>query len=374
MRVALLLVVLVAAIVYGVLAVDFWRHERSSQSLRAARALPIEELKHPEATLGLIRDALAQDNFSTHVGELVKLSREQIPAYYQPPALQALFHASRLEEPDSTRESFESAIERYPANGQLHLDYARWLLIAPSRMYGLTSPSDAAVEQLRQGLVLEPTLTRDGLRLLAQYEVPPERWAEIIPRQTIARRALVAALVGAGHKKDGLVHLRALLHESSDPGWLRQVAELALTWGDPELALDAVRAWKAGSTAGFEPYEPGLFEATAELRLGRLDAGYDTFRAALDEIGPATSAGLKLLCGIAEEYIRLRQFVLAESLFMEAIGYSPSYPRALLGLARLHVRLGNEREAAAYYERVLAVDPSNERAKAELLSVLAKTR
>jgi tetratricopeptide (TPR) repeat protein len=98
------------------------------------------------------------------------------------------------------------------------------------------------------------------------------------------------------------------------------------------------------------------------------------FRSTLEAVGPSSSAGLKLLCGMAEEYLRLRRLVLAESIFAEATSYSPSYVRALLGLARVRLRYGDEVEAIEYYQKILQLDPENAPAKNELGNLIVQRR
>lgn len=375
MRLVLLGILAGGVFLYAVVAVDFWRQERGSQSIERARAFPPGELKHPEATLGLIRDSLERDDFSEPVGELVIHARRQAPSSHEAPAFAAVFHSGRLEEPARTRESFESAISRFPASGRLHLDFARWLLMAPSRIAGAAPAESEAEDRVRAALSLEPNLTREALETLARFDVPPERWVGLVPEAPQPRRALVVALAEVGHREMALENLRELLVADTDGWWKHRAAELALAWGDPQLALDAVRLLKVDEDrTGVESHEPGLLETIAYLRLEQLDAGYDAFRAALADVGPTSSDGLKLLCGVAEEYGRRRQFVLAESLFLEASSYAPSYVRALLGLARVRARIGDTESAVAYYERVLMLEPSNERAKAELVSIMARRR
>ncbi len=77
---------------------------------------------------------------------------------------------------------------------------------------------------------------------------------------------------------------------------------------------------------------------------------------------------------MGEEYLRLRRLILAESVFTEATNYSPSYARALLGLARTHRQSGNETLAIEYYQKVLRVDPDNTSAERELGNLVVQRR
>lgn len=373
MRVVLLGFLIAAGAVYGSGALYFFRHERTSQSLDAARSLPASEIEHPEATLALIRDGMEQRDYSPRVGELVARAEAQVPSFYQPHAYRATYHTARLEAPGRTREAFEAALLRFPANGRLHLDYARWLLMAPSVLPGVAGTRDEAERHLHVALELEPRLTPDALATLERYGVPPEHWTDIVPDTLDARRSMVSELARAGHREAALQHLRPLLARTKEAGYQRQAAYWALSWGDPELALEAVHAWRAnseGSAWRIEPHEAGLVEARARLRLGEMDAAFDVFRSTLNDVGPSSSAGLKLLCGMGEEYLRLGRIVLAESVFAEAAGYSPSYPPALLGLARVHRRQGDPMRAIAYYQKALQLDPENAAVKDELLNVM----
>lgn len=374
MRIVLVGLVALVAAVYSTGAIYFWTQERRAQSIDAARSMPVSELHHPEATLALIRDGMEQKDFSPRVGELVTISKRQLPSFYQPHVYQALFHANRLEAPDRTAAGFEAALERFPANGRLHLDYARWLLRAPSLHPSVASRREKAERHLTTALGVESTLTQEALETLARYDVPPERWADLVPDGVDARRRLVVALARGGHRDEALEHLRPLVERMTNPASLRQAAHWALSWGDPALALRVVEAWEKTSHPGADPHEPGLLAARAHLALGEMDAAYDVFRATLDDVGASSSSGLKLLCGMAEEYYRLGRYVLAESIFSEATSYSPSYVRALLGLARIHVRGGEDDEASAYYEKILRVDPDNARAQKELTDLMVRRR
>jgi len=360
--------------VYGAGAFHFWVAEHRSQSLEAARSALPSELRHPEATLALIRDGMERDDFSPRVGELIERALGQLPAFYQPRVYEALYHANRLEEPVLTRDAFEAALERFPANGRLHLDYARWLLRAPSMFPGVPDGQADAEAHITTALGVEPNLTQEALDTLARYEVSAERWSNLVPDELDARRRLVLALARGGHRDQALDQLAPLLARTVDPRYLREAAYWALGWGDPALALEAVEKWKHAAKPSGEAHEPGLVAARAHLALGEMDAAYDVFRSTLEAVGPSSSAGLKLLCGIAEEYYRLRRLVLAESIFTEATGYSPSYVRALLGLARVRLRLGDEVEAIEYYQKILQLDPDNAAATNELGNLIVQRR
>jgi tetratricopeptide (TPR) repeat protein len=161
-----------------------------------------------------------------------------------------------------------------------------------------------------------------------------------------------------------------LLLQITDVRYCRQAANWALIWGDPALAIEAVVRWKElekrGGQKGIEPHEAGLYLARAYLAQGEANEAYDVFRNTLKDVGPSSSAGLKLLCAMGNEYLRLRRPILAESTFIEATSYSPTYVPALHGLARAYQQAGKQRAAVEQYQRLLVVDPDNERAQMEL--------
>ena len=317
---------------------------------------------------------MEQDDFSPRVGELVEVALSQLPSFYQPRVYEALYHANRLEEPGRTRDAFEAALERFPANGRLHLDYARWLLMAPSKFPTVLDGQSKAEAHITVALGVESNLTQEALETLARYDVSAERWTDLVPDDLDARRRLVLALARDGHRDQALEHLVPLLARTVDSRYLREEAYWALSWGDLALALEAVEKWKQAAATSGEPHEPGLLAARAHLALGEMDAAYDVFRSTLETVGPSSSAGLKLLCGMAEEYFRLQRLVLAESIFAEATSYSASYVRALLGLARIRLRHGDEVEAMEYYQKILQLDPENAPAKNELGNLVVQRR
>ena len=383
MRVVVLGFFIAVGVIYSSGALYFWTQEQSAQSLEAARASSPADVHHPEATLALIRDGMEQNDFSPRMGELVERSSRQLPSFYQPPVYRAIYHATRLEEPARTHEAFAAALRRFPANGRLHLDYARWLLMAPSRFPGVSDPeapgrlldlAHEAEEHLKIAMRVELNLTEEAIETLRQYAVAPERWAELLPDDLDARRQLVLALARDGHRDEALAHLRPLLARTTDVRQQREAALWALSWGDPNLTLEAVEQWKKNAKTGNDAHEPGLVAARAHIALGQMDKAYDVFRATLKDVRPSSSAGLKLLCGMGEEYLRLRRVILAESIFTEATNYSPSYARALLGLARTHRQSGNDTQAIEYYQKVLRVDPENTYANRELGNLVVQRR
>lgn len=371
---------------YSVGAIYFHAQERWAQYVSEARTVPVSRLHHPEATLALIRERMERNDFSPRVKPLVHRALRQVPSFYQPPVFLAAYHANRFEAAEETYRAFEGAIRRYPANGRLHLDFARWLFMAHSSLPGVPDPDspgrvrnlfEEGEDHLKIALSLEPDLTRQGLETFRRYNVPADRWAELVPEDESARRQLIVALAQEGQHEEALVLLRSLLKEITDVRYCRQAASWALAWGDPALALEAVERWKAIAVPqdrqrGIEPHVAGLLTARAYLALGETDAAYEVFRDTLNDVGPSTSSGVELLVAMGYEYLSLGRVALAQSVFTEATGYSPTNVRALLGLARAYRRAGKNREAVEEYRKVLRLDPTNKTALREMDRLIAQ--
>jgi tetratricopeptide (TPR) repeat protein len=299
--------------------------------------------------------------------------------------LLAAYHANRLEEPERTRAAFEATLERYPANGRLHLAYAQWLWTSPSippgqwgSRAGLRDLDVATVaeEHLATAIRLEPDLTGQGLELLRRQQVPPERWVEIFPDQKSVRWELLKGFAEAGRQREAVTLLKETIDDWNDIAHLRQAAFWALEWGDAGFALEAARLWQeaerrpGGSKTSY--YQAGLFLAKAHLELGETDEAFRVFRAALGEVGASSPVGLDLLCSMANEYYRRGQVVLAQSLFTEATAGSPNHVPSRLGLARTSRRMGNDLEAVEHYQKVLQLEPDNAAAEKELGELLLR--
>jgi tetratricopeptide (TPR) repeat protein len=384
MRLLLFCIFLVAGAIYNVGSFILYVQERWSRSDMEAQRAGISRLHHPEATLAAIRIHIDNDDFSPQVDALIRRALTQVPSFYIPPVYLAVYHANRLEQPVQTYKAFDAAVERYPFNGRLRLDYARWLFAARSFNPPVSVDTsgrfrdrvELAETQLKNALSLEPELTREALGILRRQETPPRRWSEFVPITVDARKQLVLTLAEEGYRREALAVLRSLLDQIDDALYCKQAASWALAWNDPEIALQAIMRWKEidpkGQRRGIEPHQIGLLTARAYLMLDNTDAAYDAFRAALRNVGPRSNSGLKLLCGMGDEYLRRKQLALAESIYNEATNYSPSYVRALLGLARTHRLLGEPAKAAENYRKALLVDPGNTAAATELDRLTAR--
>lgn len=363
---------LALASTYSLGAVYFYGEERWAQS-SAAPALSTPT--HPEGLMASVREAFAANDFSDPVAETIRRSLAQAPASYQPPFLLAVFHGSRLEDPERTERAFEAAVNRYPANGRMRLEYARWLFGAPRE-----HASDRAEAQLKEALRLEPDLTDLGLRLLRDRGIPWDHWTALLPATSGAREAMVYALVDSGRVEDGVSLLKGWMASPEARPFYAQGARLALRWGAPALAVEIADRWQAaeseGASLSAKPFEAGLVKAGAQLELAEFDAAYRTFRETLkrteNRFGAGSVPSLELLCSMGYEYLNRDQAVLAQSLFGEAEALGPRYAPAALGLARALKRKGDTASAILHYQRALELDPRNEDARTELEPLLLK--
>jgi Tfp pilus assembly protein PilF len=386
MRALFASVSLILAVLYAAGAVYFYSQEYWARNPSELSAADFDSLQHPEATLGLVRIELQRSVPSADVEIGLERLMHQAPSFYQPPLLLALHHADRMDEPALVRHGFETAIARFPANGRLHAAYAEWLLSARSDLAAWAAISDTNVPQdplplaedhIRVALELEPALTGELLNTMHRYGVPAGRWAELIPDDDLAQRELVAALFAGEHDAQALVLLRSLLTQPQDESFLRQATGWALQRGEPELALQAALAWQRIEEEDPKPdsYQWALYVARAHLALDDPDAAYQSFRDTLKRIesssGTSSQIGLELLCAMAYEYLSRGETFLAESLFTEATTLSPTYTPAILGLARILLRAGDEAAAIEQYQRVLREEPNHPEAERELQQLLA---
>ena len=286
-------------------------------------------------------------------------------------------------------QSFALALNRFPANGRLHLAYGEWLLTARSDLAAWTAinssqsdpidPLDLAENHLRTAAQREPELTDRVLTAAQRYHVPPNRWAQLVPHDVRGQNTLLAVLFRSEHDTEAFVLLREMLVTSDDPSFFRQATHWALQKGDARLGLEAALKWQdaeAKSTAS-NSFQWAIFVSRAHLLLGDAAAAYQVFRSALQQIektsGVSSRASLELLCSMGNEYLNRGDVVLAESLFAEASTLSPSYTPATLGLARISHRSGNNEQAMAQYQKVLRLDPNNAEAEREIARLVTTT-
>jgi pentatricopeptide repeat protein len=214
------------------------------------------------------------------------------------------------------------------------------------------------------------------LELLQKFRVAPERWVEIVPNELPERRLLFRALAQAGYPQDALTILRKMIEQNPEPDLFREASSWALRWGDPDLALESAKQWQqAASTESLTEFSRATLQlARTYLSRGEKEVAYQEFREAFKEIearsAASSPAGLDLLCGMAYEYLRLNQTVMAESLFVEATDHAPYHAPASLGLARTYRRSGKRDAAIREYQKVLLLDPENTTAENELAPLI----
>jgi Tfp pilus assembly protein PilF len=378
MRLALLLLLLLAGTIYTGAA---WHSYREDTSAREDRANPPPEgFRHPEANLRIVRAAIENNDYSDRLLPHLERSLDEAPSYYQVPFLIAAFYANRLERPDLVRRSFEAALARFPSNGRLHLIYAEWLLTpratAPYRAFRREAGPESrelALERLTSATALEPDLTRQALRLMLRFQVPVVEWADRLPRSEATQALILESLDRASEDRE--VRARFLTESLATASTIelrRRISQYSERWGEPELALEAASKWREAAVASGEGREiVGATVAIARHLLAGSDSerAYQLLRETLREMEarslPAENS-LELLCLLADEYRRRRQHAMAQGLYSEAVALSAHYAPAHVGLARNHRELGELESSRRELERVLEFDPSNADAAREL--------
>ena len=378
MRLALLLLFLAASAFYTGAA---WHSYREEVNARAAPGTPSPEgSKHPEANLRILRNAIETNDYTDRLLPHFERSLEEAPSFYQPPLLMAAFYANRLERPDLTRRSFEAALARFPSNGRLHLTYAEWLLTPratlPYRAFREDAGAESrglALERLASATALEPDLTRQALYLMLRFRIPVAEWADRLPRSESTNALILETVDRAPGNRDvrGSL-LREFLATASTIELRRRIATYAETWGEPELGLEGASSWREAAVAAADG--PEIVRATVAivrhfLRSGDSERAYQLLRetlTVLEERSLPSESALELLCRVADEYRRVRQFAMAQGLYSEAVALSPYHAPAYLGLARNYRALGDLENARRELEELIGFDPSNADAVREL--------
>lgn len=369
----------IAGALYSMGAVYFYSQQRlASDEFRDEQPSP-DRLRHPEAMLSVVRRSFDDNDFSPPRLEIVEQAMRDLPSYYQPAFLVALFHSNRLEQPDKTRRAFEASLRRYPANGRLRLAFAQWLWLSlsyPSDPAHAVDARKLAEQHLATSLQMEPDLARVALDVVRKHRIPPTKWSSIFPDDSATRRQLLVALSEAGERSEALALLRESLIGEGDARWLQTAAQWAFQWGDLELALETAKRWleiEQSGTLRRGRYRANLFIARVHLERGASDEAYENFRRALDAAGTASPEGLEILCTMANEYARKGQVVLAQSLYGEAATVAPQHVPALLGLAQTFRQMGERAEAIIRFQKVLELDPNNSVAERALGQMLSQT-
>jgi Tfp pilus assembly protein PilF len=378
MRLALLLLFFAASALYTGAA---WHSYREEVNARAVRGSPPQDgFQHPEANLRILRNAIETNDYTDRLLPHFERSLEEAPSFYQPPLLMATFYANRLERPDLTRRSFEAALARFPSNGRLHLTYAEWLLTPratlPYRTFRDGTGPEArvlALERLGTATALEPDLTGQALFLMLRFRVPVSEWADRLPRSESTNVLILDTVDRAPEDRNIRASLlREFLATATTTELSRRIATYAEKWGEPELALDAASLWREAAVAaadGTEIVRATLLIVRHFLRVGDSKQAYQVLRetlAILEDRSLPSETALELLCLVADEYRRLRQYAMAQGLYSEAAALSPYHAPAYLGLARNYRALGDLENARRELEEVLGFDPSNADAGREL--------
>ena len=265
MRFFLTSILALVAGAYGGASFFFYQQEKWARSPEEVDLTSDQGLRHPEATLGVARHAIESNDFSDRIRPYLRRSLKEAPASYQSPFLLAAFLANRLEAPELTERAFEAALELSPSNGRLRLAYAQWLLTpkfgAPRLIGDSSSNWDESSDARRRGLdhlalamKLEPDLVPASLKLVAWSEVPANKWSDLTPGTVSARKHLVQALDGLGHRDEASDLLAETLESASERQFFIDAARWAFEWNAPAIAL---HAGQSGSCRRVAPVEPG---------------------------------------------------------------------------------------------------------------------
>ena len=369
------------AVLYAAIASHFYQQERWARSPSHADVVSADRLRHPDAILGVARQAIESGDFSDPIEGYLLRSLREAPASYQSSSLLAAFLANRLGDPERTALAFDTALELFPANGRLHLSYAQWLLslesgrsrwIDDGRSVETRAPvpTDVPVRHLRAAAHFEPELVPACLKLLARSGLPSSEWATIVPDTPWARSELARALADSGNREQALEVLAAAISSTSDPRFLQRAAQVALEWGAPAVTLEAGRRWleqEHVADGGGIPFARAVLSvARAHLELGEPKLAYQLFEEALGKIELSPPAKVELLAGMAYLYSRQEQPVVARSLLLRAADLAPQDASVWLALARAYRAAGDEESAVQSYRKVLRIQPRHPEAEQEL--------
>ena len=379
----------VLAVGYGLVSFYFYEQERWAREPSSVSPERLRDVRHPEAVLGNLHERFGRQQFGADELALATRALSEAPAFYQSSFLFATYHGSRMESPLTVRRSFEWALERYPANGRLHVAYGAWLLQSrsnlaawqePSNPGELRDPMELAERYLKSGMALEPDLSWRALRVLRAFHVPPARWFELTPDDALSQRHLVDVLFEGGHHDEAFVLIAASLDASTDIATLERATLLAERGERAELARDAAAKWLSLSERergfGSETLEPVLALSRAYHALGDFEASNRTLEDALSrvehEFGPTSRVTLSYLCALGQEHLKRGQAYSAESFFGQAVSHSPSHVPALTGLARSLRLSGDVHGAIERFEDVLRLEPRNEAVQRELKALILR--
>lgn len=368
-----------AAVGYAGGAYSFYGQEEWAATPESVEVDSSLAVRHPEALLGAIRNALDSGNYTNSLLPYLEWALGEAPSFYQSALLLTVYRANRLEDPGLVRRGFETAIRLYPANGRLHLTFARWLVASRSSVPEEASESiRLARTHLEKALVLEEELVDQGLTHIRWSGVPAEEWMALLPDTLPARRQLLQVLVRSGYRAEAVTLLESMVRSSSEKELLQLAARWALQWKEPKLALDAATRWQeeelASSKAGIQLARATLMVARAHVALGDPDTAHRVYLDVLKEMEKQKRASrlarLTLMNGMGYAYLRQGQTVLARSTFLKARQVAPFHVDSSLGLARTYRQVGDRKAAIDQYRRVLELDRHHEVARRELEMLL----
>ena len=390
MRSLLALFVAALSAFYATGALYFFQQERGARDPLELGEEDVARLRHPDALLGVLQHRFDAQLFGPSELALAHRALGEAPTFYQTPFFIATYHANRFENVPAIRRGFEAALERYPANGRLHVAFATWLLNSRTSLSGwpdpdapgsLKDPLPVAEKHMQRGMELEPELSWPALEALRVYRIPPERWVALTPPAPLAQRHLLDALLAGRYYEAGFAFLHERLEQSSDPDLLRTAARMGLQGGDFDLALNAAERWQAVLEKGRGPasssLEPALLMSRTYAELGDTEASDRVLEQTLarveEKYGSSGRITLEFLCSLGDEYGRRQQWLSAESFYGQALSRNSAFVPALYGLAVARRRSGDREDAIKAFEDVLRVDATHQQARAHLKRLLRAT-
>jgi len=113
------------------------------------------------------------------------------------------------------------------------------------------------------------------------------------------------------------------------------------------------------SSGGSESYDTLLQRADKKAETGKCAAAMPIYQRALD----ANPSGVAALTGLGYCHLDAGQFASAQAKFRAALGISPRYQEALLGVAEAYQQQGLKDKAIAAYKRFIDEHPTSARAR-----------
>lgn len=219
-------------------------------------------------------------------------------------------------------------------------------------------PEDAAGYVAKANLLIQAGRPKDALAAAA-------RALEISPGQSDALRALGLARAGSGETRDALEPLEAAYREQPSPELARRLATLHVQQGQEQSQAGA-HDLAVGSLS--RALELGDDAVATRIALGRSLLALGQSQKVLDTLEGQLSRAREALPGwllLGEAYSRSGQWPRAAEAFAVSLELDSESFEAFLGAARTAVQLGSSDRAASYYERAIAVRPSDREGRRE---------